>query len=212
MAALYSFPAQVVASGVTLDEYMEQYAADGCEWIEGVVIKVSLATIGHNRLMKYLALLLDTYFELRADGVVFIQPFVMRLPAFPNRRREPDLLVVLKSNPHELKETYLDGPADICIEIVSEESGERDYGEKFIEYEKGGVREYWIVDPLREETRFYHLDEQGRYRSQPIDPRGYYRSPLLPGFGLHVPTLWAAELPGPAAVVAAMQALLADKT
>ncbi|MBI5670163.1 MAG: Uma2 family endonuclease [Chloroflexi bacterium] len=209
MADLQVFSSQVVATDVSLDEYMERYAADNCEWIEGVVIKVSPVTVSHNRLMKYLALLLDTYFEFRAIGVVLIQPFVMRLPAFPNRRREPDLMVVLKSNPHELKETYLDGPADICIEIVSEESGERDYGEKFIEYEKGGVREYWIIDALREETRFYRLDELGRYRSQTLDQQGYYRTPLLPSFRLHVPTLWETELPGPAAVVTAVQALLA---
>jgi len=43
-----------------------------------------------------------------------------------------------------LKHTYPDGPADLAIEIVSEESRLRDRGEKFAEYEVGGVKEYWI--------------------------------------------------------------------
>lgn len=55
------------------------------------------------------------------------------------------------------------GPADICIEVVSEERIARDHGEKFAEYEKAGVREYWIVDPLRDTCRFNRLNEAGVY-------------------------------------------------
>lgn len=36
--------------------------------------------------------------------------------------REPDLLFVSKGHLHRLKETYLEGPADLIIEIVSAES------------------------------------------------------------------------------------------
>ena len=93
----------------------------------------------------------------------------------------------------------MDGPADIVIEIVSEESIDRNHGTKFEEYEKGGVPEYWIIDPLHEESRFYRLHEDGRYRRQAEDGGGHYETPALPGLKLHVPTLWQDELPGPAA-------------
>ncbi len=196
----------IIATGVSLDDYMEHYAAQHCEWVEGYVIQIAPAELRHNTLIKYLAQLFDVYFELRPIGRVIIQPFVMRLPAYPNRRREPDLLVVLNTNPHELTKTYMDGPADICIEIVSEESTERDRGEKFQEYEKGGVPEYWVVDHLRHETQFYWLDEAGRYIRQ--DMLGDYRTPVLPGLALHVPTLWQDNLPGPGATVNAVKAML----
>jgi Uma2 family endonuclease len=132
---------------------MTHYAADHCEWVEGVVIKMSPAELRHNKLIQYLYLLLNFYFEFRPVGEVISPPFVMRLPEFPNRRREPDLMVILKSNPNELKETYMDGAPHICVEVVSEGSIERDRGEKFKEYEKGGVLEHWIIDPLRNDTR-----------------------------------------------------------
>lgn len=198
---------EVVATNVSLEDYMEHYAADFCEWVEGVVIQMG-GSLKHNDLIDFLRQLLATYFELRATGRVISQPFVMRLPAFPNRRREPDLLVVLKTNPHELKDTYLDGAADLVIEVVSEESIERDHGEKFREYEKGGVGEYWIVDPLHEESRFYRLDANGRYVRQSEDAAGIYRTPLLPGLALDVPQLWGDELPGPAVVVQMVVAML----
>ncbi|MEO8393884.1 MAG: Uma2 family endonuclease, partial [Chloroflexota bacterium] len=136
--ALSNLIGEIVATNVSLEDYMEHYAEQHCEWVEGLVIKMS-GSLTHNDLSYYLHLFLRAYFDLRPIGRVIGQPFVMRLPAFPNRRREPDLMVFLKTNPNELKDTYLDGPADICIEVVSEESVERDHGDKFREYEQGGV-------------------------------------------------------------------------
>lgn len=188
-------PEVITAVEVSLEDYLEHYAAQHYEWVEGVAIKVSPGTLKHNALLYYIYTLLHIYFALKPIGQVVGQPFVVRLPEFPKRRREPDLLVVLNSNPHELKETYMDGAPDICIEIVSEESTGRDHGEKFAEYEAGGVPEYWILDIVRNESRFYRLNAEKRYVRQDEDQDGNYRSPALPGLVLHVPTLWQETLP-----------------
>jgi Uma2 family endonuclease len=207
--ALSNLIGEIVATNVSLDDYMEHYAAQHCEWVEGVVIKMS-GSLKHNDLNDYLRELLRIYFALRVIGRVISQPFMMRLPAFPNRRREPDLMVVLKTNPNEIKATYLDGPADICIEIVSEESVERDHGDKFREYEQGGVPEYWIVDPLHHESRFYRLNGEGSYVRQTEDADGNYHTPLLPGLALHVSTLWRDDLPNTMETLASVTAMLED--
>lgn len=201
----------IIAVHVSLEDYMEHYAADHCEWVEGYVIKMSPAELQHNRLIQYLYRLLEIYFEFRPMGQVISQPFVMRLPEFPNRRREPDLMVILNTNKNDLKKTYLDGPADICIEVVSEGSVERDRGEKFKEYEKGGVPEYWIIDPLHKEGLFYRLNDQGLYAAQNVDEHGNYRTPTLPGLRLHVPTLWEETLPTVSATLAAIQSMFDEE-
>jgi Uma2 family endonuclease len=198
----------IIAANVSLEEYMERYAANFCEWVEGYVIQMSPASMRHNLLILYISTLLQAYMEMRPIGVLVPQPFVMRLPAFPNRRREPDLLVVLNSSESKLLPTYLDGPADLCIEVVSEESHDRDFGEKFREYEAGGVKEYWILDWLRKDSRFYLLSDAGHYVHQPEDANRNYHSPLLPGLVVHIPTLWQDELPGPSAVASAVKAML----
>src|SRR5689334_16122564 len=149
---------EIIATDVSLEEYMERYAAHFCEWIEGVVITMSPVGLVHDKLTYYLRQFLEVFFELVPIGTVVSQPFVMRLPEFPNRRREPDIAVILKTNPHELKDSYMDGPADICIEVVSKESTVRDYGAKFNEYETGGVTEYWVLDPIRKEAIFNRLE------------------------------------------------------
>jgi len=201
---------EIVATNVSLEDYLAHYAEHHCEWVEGVVIRMSPADHQHNELLYYLYQLLRACFELRPISKVIGQPFVMRLPEFPNRRREPDLLAVLHRNPHTLTKTYLDGPADLCIEVVSEGSVSRDRGDKFIEYEKGGVGEYWLVDRLRKECRFYRRNDEGRFVNHDTNEHNDYQTPLLPGLRLHVPTLWQAELPGTIAVGNAVKAMLED--
>ena len=44
------------------------------------------------------------------------------------REREPDILFVGKERKHLFKKTYLDGAADLAVEIISPESIGRDRG------------------------------------------------------------------------------------
>ncbi len=199
---------EVIAKGVSLDHYLKYYADKHCEYVEGWVIQMAPGTLKHNKLIQYLYSLLDIYFSLKPIGQVISSPFTVRLPEFPNRRRETDLIVVLNSNPHELKNTFMDGAPDICIEIVSEESTGRDYGDKFVEYEAGGVPEYWLLDSLRQETYFYRLGEDNHYVLQHEDAEGIYYSAALPGLALHVPTFWQETLPDPLATADAVKAML----
>jgi len=133
----------------------------------------------------------------------------MRLPEFPRRRREPDLMVVLDTNTH-LRNTYMDGPADICIEIVSEASIDIDHVDKFKEYQTGGVREYWIIDALRDECHFYRLNEQKLYERQET-LEGIYTTPLLPRLRLQTSTLWTTQRPNTIEILDAVRAMFSNK-
>lgn len=198
---------QIVAVNVSADEYMKQYAETHHEWAEGVVIKMTPVSLDHDALTSYLRMLLAAYFELKSIGRVIGEPFVMQLETI-QRFREPDLQVILNSNPGTLTDNAMIGPADICIEVVSPESVARDYGDKFAEYEEAGVREYWIIDPIRQRAQFNRLDEAGVYAAVSPDSSGQYHTPLLPKLILHVPTLWQEKLPGLFAIGQAVQDML----
>jgi Uma2 family endonuclease len=103
---------------------------DGYEWIKGAVITMVPVSLRYDMIVGYLRKCLEAYFDLRSIGRVVGQPFVMRLDATESRR-EPDLQIILKTNPGQLTDTAMIGPADICIEVVSPESVACDYGEKF---------------------------------------------------------------------------------
>jgi Uma2 family endonuclease len=198
---------EIVAVNVSADEYLAQYAETFHEWGDGVVIKMSPVTRRHDALSTYLRMTLEAYLGLNPIGKVLSRPFAMRLDAI-GRIREPDIQIILNENPGQLTDTAMIGPADICIEVVSPESVARDYGEKFNEYEKAGVREYWIIDPVRQRCDFNRRNKTGIYMKMKPDATGQYRTPLLPNLILDVPTLWQDELPNVFAIAQAVQAMI----
>jgi Uma2 family endonuclease len=157
------------------------------EWVNGEVIMGSPASRQHQLLSGFLYKLLDAFVEKYQSGVVLLPPFLMKLQS---AGREPDLIFIAQPHLSRLKETYLDGPADLVVEITSPESRSRDRGEKFIEFEQAGIPEYWLIDPDRKRTEFYQLDEAGTYRLVFPDEQDNYHSAILPGFWLRVSWLW----------------------
>lgn len=185
---------QIVIADVDFEAYLEYHADQRREWIDGIVVEMAPVGLRHEEERDYLRLLFQAYFALNPIGRVLGEPFVMKLPE-KRRGREPDLFVILNENPYALHETYLDGPADIVIEIVSPGAQRTDRGDKFDEYEAGGVREYWIRDPARKDMRFYRLNTEGVYIRIAEDSNGDYMTPLLPRLMTHVPSLWLPALP-----------------
>jgi Uma2 family endonuclease len=107
--------------------------------------------------------------------------------------REPDLLVILTNHREQIRENWLEGPADVVVEIVSPESLVRDRGDKFKEYQDAGVAEYWFFDPLSREAFVYELGSDGHYHSRALDSQGRITSGVLAGFALDPTILWDHE-------------------
>lgn len=168
------------------------------EWIDGEVSVMSPAAERHQEILAFLLTILKLHVEVKDLGRVLPAPFVMRL-AKRRRGREPDLLFVSRQRAPLIKKNYLDGPADMVVEIISPESVGRDRGEKFVEYEAAGIKEYWLLDPDRETAEFYELGADGRYRAADM-PEGIYRSQVVAGFFLRVAWLWQTPAPTIAAL------------
>ncbi len=180
---------------LTYEEFLEWVDEDTwAEWIDGEVVMVSPASDRHQDVVAFLLALLRIVVEMWGLGVVRPAPFQMKIGKdLPGR--EPDLLFVAREHLDRLTKTFLNGPADLVVEVASPESRLRDAGEKFAEYAAGGVREYWLIDPERRQADFYLLDPRGRYRLVEPDAGGWYHSTVLTGFRMKVDWLWADPLP-----------------
>ncbi|MCI0418901.1 MAG: Uma2 family endonuclease [Acidobacteria bacterium] len=164
------------------------------EWVDGEVVLMTPVSSDHNDLSVFLLALLRLYAEARDLGKVFCEPFQMKIgPDLPGR--SPDLLFVSKKRLSHVKKVYLQGPADLAVEIISPDSRARDRGEKFYEYEQGGVREYWLLDPARKQAEFYELGKNGIYRLMTVGEDDIFRSQVLKGLWLQVSWLWQSPLP-----------------
>jgi len=178
---------------MTYEEFLQWADEDvHAEWVKGEVVVQSPASSTHQRICLFLSTILGHYVQQHDLGEILTAPFQMKLE---DTAREPDVLFVAKERLERIKEAYLDGPADLVVEIVSADSGGRDRGEKFYEYEAAGVREYWLIDPERQQAEFYQLGQDGRYRLVAPDEHGRYRSAVLGGLWLDVGWLWQQPLP-----------------
>ena len=178
---------------MTYQEFLEWTDEDTlAEWVDGEVIMSSPASLPHQDIVDFLVSVIRMFVVSKELGVVISAPFQMKM----EHGREPDVLFIAREHQDRLKDTYLDGPADLVVEVISPESAGRDRGDKFYEYERGGVTEYWLIDPLMQRVEFYQL-EAGRYRIIPVGSDRIYHSQVLPGFWLNVDWLWQKILPHP---------------
>jgi Uma2 family endonuclease len=164
------------------------------EWVDGQMVPMSPVSKKHTDVGGFLLGLLKFFVEARDLGVVLYDPFQMKTgPDLPGRA--PDVLFVATANLARLHETYLEGPGDLVVEIISPGSRAVDRGEKFYEYEQGGVPEYWLIDPQRQRAEFYQRGEAGIYHLAALDGEGCYHSRVLSGLWLKVDWLWQHPLP-----------------
>ena len=177
----------------TFEEYLRIEEPTMSEWIDGEVIFMAPASAKHQRLGSFLENILGLFVTAHELGEVFRAPFAMRIEQ-PRRGREPDVLFVSREHAHFVMPTYLNGPADLAIEIISPDSVVRDRDEKFSEYESAGVKEYWLLDPEQMTAEFYELGGDGRYHLAHID-QGIYYSQVVAGFSLQLSWLWQHPLP-----------------
>jgi Uma2 family endonuclease len=165
------------------------------EWVDGRVIPMPVTVAErHAAILMFLAQLFGVVTRFGALGSTYTEPFQMRLRGL-RRGRSPDLFLVLPEHRDRMRRHYLDGPADIVVEIVSPESQHRDRVEKLAEYEQAGVSEYWLVDAEGRGAEFRVLGPDGRYQLALAASAGHYRSRVLPGLSLRVEWLW--QEPGP---------------
>ncbi len=189
---------------MSYEEFLTWAEDAHAEWVASLEDKLGEVIVQmppkgeHQRLVAFLVQFMGLFVRLFKLGELFTAPFEMR--AIPDgSAREPDLLFIAAENLSRLTRERLAGPADLIVEVVSDDSVYRDRVDKFDEYEAAGVREYWIVDPRpgKQRADFWILDDAGRYRAGLIDADGVYHSTALPGFWLRVEWLLAETPPDP---------------
>lgn len=112
---------------------------------------------------------------------VFPIPFDVRLPSSGEIEDDkiytvvqPDICIICDEN--KLDEKGCIGAPDLIVEIISKSTAKKDVEDKFILYQKAGVKEYWLVQPNDETVTVFHLENK-KYQHKGIYTRG---SKILP--------------------------------
>lgn len=151
----------------TYSDYLTWNDDQRWELIDGVAYNMTPAP---SRLHQQIALELSRQvanYLLDKPCQVFAAPFDVRLPEGDESADEtytvvqPDISVVCDS--HKLDDAGCIGAPDLIVEIISPPSSRRDHKEKFVCYERAGVKEYWLADPVSKTVMVFKLGFDNRY-------------------------------------------------
>ena len=162
------------------------------ELVDGRLVEEEMATIIHETIVSMLNALLRSWL---GDGRGLVGGSNAKFKVSLRRGRKPDLYLYLPGSRLPRGDALvIDAPPDLMVEVVSSGRTDqrRDRIEKLAEYERFGVRFYWLVDPDLRSFEILELGGDGRYvhavtaGDGRIDP-----VPGLSGLAIDVDALWA---------------------
>jgi len=129
------------------------------ELIDGQIFLMACPKTIHQRLLGKLFLKISNYIaEHDGECEVFVAPTMVRLVEDNKNYLVPDVIVVC--DPGKIQEDGCHGAPDLVIEIASKSTNKRDYGIKMLKYRTAGVKEYWIVDPIKETVMVHWFEDE----------------------------------------------------
>jgi len=135
----------------TYEDYLNWPEDERVELIDGKIYYMSAPTKKHQILLGRLHMRFGIYLHGRSCDVYFA-PFDVRIDLDLGKDSvvQPDLVVICDGE--KLDEKGLNGAPDLVIEILSKSTARRDRVIKYNKYLAVGVKEYWLVDPNKEEV------------------------------------------------------------
>jgi Uma2 family endonuclease len=161
------------------------------ELLDGRLV-MSPASRRHETVFLFLSTLLRGWLDERGGGVVLGSRYPMRLD--PRWSPEPDVVVVTDAHRERITEQRLEGPADLVIEIASDDDPSFDERVKLPRYQAADIPEHWLVAPQTGSIRCERLDVDGLYRTERLGT-GRVDSTVPPGFWIEAGWLFAEPLP-----------------
>lgn len=128
------------------------------ELIDGVLYGMAPPGYSHQELSLNISAEIRNYIRKKKGNCkVIAAPFAVFLNNDDKTYLEPDIIVVCDVS--KIDEKGCHGAPDLIVEILSPSSRSRDRIKKFLKYATAGVREYWIVDPVKKQTDVYHFEK-----------------------------------------------------
>ena len=147
-----------------------------CEVIDNILYMSPPPKYTHQRLIALLYKQIDAFVSDKQLGEVFFSPVDVYLEPLTSAV-QPDLLFISNANKSILHDDgYIYGAPDLVIEVLSSDR-KRDLVLKKHLYERAGVKEYFVVDPVTRSIQFFILENE--VFNLNYEEMGVFKSPLL---------------------------------
>lgn len=133
------------------------------ELMDGQIYLMAPPNRRHQEIVHFLDRTIGNHIaEHQGHCKIYPAPFAVFLTKDDKTYLEPDITVVCDTE--KLDDLGCKGAPDWVIEIVSPASRRMDYYNKLFLYRSNNVREYWIVDPIKEMIIVHFFEsEDGPY-------------------------------------------------
>jgi len=156
------------------------------EIIDGVHYVSPSPNLRHQELVGRLYLEIGLWFRQQPDaGRLFVAPLDVLFSH--HDVVVPDLVFVASDQQDVLTAANVQGAPALAVEVLSPGTRKRDQGIKRELFDRGGVREYWMVDPDPQSITVYRRSTAGRFGESVIltaAAADLVVTPLLPEFRL----------------------------
>jgi len=173
----------------TYADYLQWKFLERLELLRGKIFRLASPTLKHQQICLKLAAQLYTFLRGKTCQVV-IPPYDVRLPV-KNRKKDDQITTVVQPDlsvfcdPVKVEDRAAIGAPDLIVEVLSPGNSRYDIQDKYEVYQEAGVKEYWIVDPVKTAVQVSHLIEEGRFGPTTIHTGDQHLQPrCLPGFSV----------------------------
>lgn len=143
----------------TIEDIYALPEGERAELIDGKIYYMAPPNTRHQRLVSDLHYQIKDFIK-RNNGECEVFPALFAVFLSENDKNyvEPDISVICDKN--KIADKGCNGAPDWVIEIVSPSSKPMDYFTKLFKYRISGVREYWIVDPIKQRVTVYFFEKE----------------------------------------------------
>ena len=160
----------------TIEDIFSLPEGTRAELIDGQIYYMAPPSRKHQQIAGKLFAAISHYIDSNGGSCEpYIAPFAVFLNKNDKNYVEPDISVIC--DPDKLNDRGCNGAPDWIIEIVFPGSRQMDYFTKLFKYRNSDVREYWIVDPMKNRTIVYNFEHNSidEYSFEDTVPTAIYK-------------------------------------
>ena len=144
----------------TIEDYFKLPDERRVELIDGFIYDMASPSLLHQAVLGELHIQFYACAEKHPECELFFAPSDVKLGKNGKTIVQPDIYIVCGRDEEKIKQ-MVELP-DFALEVVSPSSRSHDMFRKLNKYRFSGIREYWIVDPQRQEIIVYDLEHEAK--------------------------------------------------
>jgi Uma2 family endonuclease len=173
----------------TVDDYMMLEEGAPFQLINYDLIMSPSPIPLHQVISRRISQIMSNFLDSKNDnGFLVYAPMDVKLDE--GNVLQPDILYITEARKTELVKERVEGAPDLVIEILSPSNAYYDLRQKKDIYEKYGVKEYIIIDPIAQNADLYVLKDGVYYLHQKAQKDECLNSVLLQGLSIDLSKLF----------------------